>query len=105
MTQSRDDKILRYERIRTSVRPDGKPYTDADCAKELEVTTKTIQRWKKELGNEGRFLKNQIPNSQYMRDEIFERHVDTFEMIRRAILRTERMQERLDAELGFSGEA
>ncbi len=103
-----DEQLDRLERLLQQYRPDGKPFTHADCAREMGVHTKTVQRWYKELAADGRTPKRHIPVPEYSqveRDDIFSRHVDTFEMIRKAILRTERTQSLLDAELGFAGPA
>jgi transposase len=102
--EKREEFLAKVERMRRSVKENGKPYTNSEIAKELGVSTKTIQRATRDLQNQGRYLKKEIPHSQYMRDEIFEQHVDTFQAIKRAIIRTERIQQMLDAELGFEQE-
>jgi hypothetical protein len=89
-----DEKVYRLKE---------KGMTHEAIAAELGCSPKSVQRANKRNEDKGRLLKRQIPTSQEKRDEIFEEHLDTFMVMRAAIRRTERLQEALEAEMGFTG--
>jgi len=86
----------------------GKGMTYPQIAEELGISSKTVFRYKEQLERLGRLTKKMIePASdvaQDKRDAAFEKAMDTFDVIKRAIRRTEFLQNALQAEIGFHGD-
>jgi predicted transcriptional regulator len=100
---TRLSKADRQKHVERLLGTSGKSYEE--IAAELGVDKKTIYRDAKEMKAAGKVLKKQIPQSQQMRDEVFDRAVSTHDMIQWAARDAQEMLIMLRTEIEGGGEA